>query len=350
MSKPIIVIADTDVNYIAALETKFLRTLDGKVQLEIITDAAYFQEYFATPKTAEIVVAAQGLYTRELHRHNIANLFVLTEEEELGSTAELAVNHIYKYTAMKEIFNELTYRSRDRLYGEEHASKETTVIGLYSAIGGAGKTSLGIGLAECLAQNHQRVLYINTESVQSFAYYLEDHSDMKMDGYRAIRDDRNHVYHNIRHFLRTEGFSYVPPFGATLDALNLDSGIFVNLVRTAKESRDFDYIIVDIESGYSRVGVELLEQSDKVLMVMRQDELSLYKTEYILRNLDVHDREKYLFICNQYKENKENAYNGSDLQKRFPLNEYVEYAEEPIIHARQLGKLNGIQKLAYMFI
>lgn len=350
MSKPLVVIADRDENYLATFEYKFLEQFDDKIELEIISDENYFNTFFSSPKTAEIVVVGEDWYSRDLHRHNISNVFVFTEEYETGSTEELTVTRIYKYTGIKEIFNELTYRSRDMLYQGADAKKETMIISFYSAIGGSGKTSLSLGLAESLAYNHQRVLYVNTESIQVFAHYLNERTGMSNDGYRALRDDLNHTYHNIKHFIRRENFSYIPPFMNTLDALNLSSQVFVNLVETAKESKDYDFIIVDIEAGYSRTRTELLEISDKVIMVMLQDKMSLYKTEYILQNIDFRDREKYLFICNKYEENKANAYFESALQKQFPLHEYVELVEEPMVNVKRLGELSGIQKIAYMFI
>lgn len=350
MSKPLVVIADRDENYLATFEYKFLEQFDDKIELEIISDEEYFNTFFSTPRTAEILVVGEDWYSRELHRHNINNLFIFTEENEMGATEELSVTRIYKYTGIKEIFNELTYRSRDKLYQGADAQKETMIISLYSAIGGSGKTSLSLGLAEELANNHKRVLYINTESIQAFAHYLNDEVGMSNEGYRALRDDLNHTYHNIKHFVRRKNFAYVPPFMATLDALNLSSQIFVNMVQTAKESKEYDFIIVDIEAGYSRTRTELLEISDKVIMVMLQDKMSLLKTEYILQNIDFRDREKYLFICNKYQESKENAYFESALQKQFPLHEYVEYVEEPMVTVERLGELSGIQKIAYMFI
>lgn len=350
MSKPLIVIADTDENYLETLEYKFLETLDEKITLEIISDYDYYMEFFSTPRTAEMVVVDEKLYARDLQKHNIANLFVLTEEIESGNTEELDITHIFKYSGIKEIFNELIYRSKDKLLGDEQEKKETQVISLYSAIGGTGKTSLSLGLAECLVQNHQKVLYINTESIQAFAYYLRDKSGMSNDGYRAIRDDKTYIYRNIRHFIRKEGFYYVPPFLTTLDSLNLDDSIYSTMVTGAKESREYDFVIVDIEAGYSKAKMELLQRSDKIIMVMQQDAVSLIKTEYILRNIDLQDGEKYLFVCNKYQENMENAYFDSQMQKKFPINEYIENVTTKIDSVEQLSRLNGIQKLAYMFI
>ncbi|MFR6391492.1 MAG: hypothetical protein ACLUN0_00080 [Roseburia sp.] len=36
-------------------------------------------------------------------------------------------------------------------------------------MGGTGKTSLSVGLAECLAKKHKRILYVNTEAIQAFS-------------------------------------------------------------------------------------------------------------------------------------------------------------------------------------
>lgn len=349
MSKPLIIIADQDINYLETLEYKFLESLGDKIELELISNIDYFNSFFAESKTAEIAVISEKMFSRELLKHNINHIFVLTEEETSGGTSELSINYIYKYTGIKEIFNELIYRSRDKFLGGD-ANKDAEIIALYSPVGGSGKTALSLGLAKSLVENHKRVLYINTESIQAFAYYLENKDSMTTEGYRAIRNDDKNIYRNIKPFIRKENFAYVPPMGATLDALNLNSGMFINLIESAKASKEFDYIVVDIEAGYSRTRVELLQQADKVLMVMLQDALSFSKMEYILNNIDVLDREKYLFICNKFKEDEPNAYVDSDMQKKFPLTEYIEYSKDGLEDIDTVAQLNGIQKLAYMFI
>lgn len=342
MSKPLVVIADTDENYLSAIEYKLLNELNDRIELEMISDEAYFHDFFGTPKTAEIVAVGEKFYTEVLRRHNIANLFLLCEEERKEHTQELSVCQIYKYTGIREIYNELVYRSLDKILADEKSEKETQVIAWYSATGGSGKTGLGLGFASCLAANHRKVLYVNTESVQEFGYYLQNHSGLPADGFRAIRSDINHIYGNIRPFIRREGFSYIPPFQATLDALNMDASVYTRLIQGARESRDYDFIIVDVEAGYSREKMELLKISDKVLIVMLPDRISVCKTEYLVQNLDLRDREKYLFLCNRYRE-------GENLQSSFSIQEYVEDKEEPMENAAQLADRKGIQKLAYMF-
>lgn len=349
MSKPLIIIADTDEKYLSTLESKFLSELDDSVELEVISKKEYFETYFSTPRTVEIAAIGESMYSRDLHRHNISNLFVLTEEEG-GNTEELSITHIYKYTGIKEIYNELVYQSAKKLSADENAIKDTEVIAFYSAIGGTGKTSLSIGLARCLAKKHKKVLYLNTESIQEFGFYLEDKSGMPSNGYRAIKDDKNHIYHNIRPFIRKELFSYIPPFLTTLDARNLDFSIYGRLIKDAKESKKYDFIIVDIEAGYSHGKVNLLQEASRVLLITKQDPVATFKMEFLTKSLDFGDREKYMVICNNYDSTKENVYFRSEMQSQFPIKEYVEYATTPLESADQLARLGGIEKLSYMFI
>lgn len=44
MSKPLIIIADTDELYLTNLERKFLEEFDDQIDLEIISDADYFEK------------------------------------------------------------------------------------------------------------------------------------------------------------------------------------------------------------------------------------------------------------------------------------------------------------------
>ena len=339
MSKPLIIIADTDELYLTNLERKFLEEFDDQIDLEIISDADYFEKRFETPLSVEILVVSEKLYSSSLQKHNISNVCVLVEEHDNGSTEDLSVNKVYKYLGIRELFNELTYQSREALTDSQTTENITRIISFYSAIGGTGKTALSIGLARCLAEKHKRILYINTESVQDFSYYLENKTAMPNEGYRALKNDTGHMYEDIRFTLHKEGFSYLPPFSTTLDARNLDFTIYRKIIQNAKESGEYDFIIIDVEAGYSRWRIQLL-----------QDDVSTNKMRYITQCLDFGDNEKYMVICNKYNEKNENQYFQSELQTRFSIKEYIDEISTPLVTTRQLAQLNGIEKMSYMFI
>lgn len=348
MRKPNIVIADEDCSYIAALENKFVEELGDKAEIEIITEKEYFNTYFGTPRTVEIMAVSEKMYSNELLKHDIANLFVLTDELENGATQNLSIENVYKYTGMAELFNELVYKSRSVLYAREKQEIETKVIALYAASGGTGKTLLGMGLAKYLANNHKKVFYLNTESIQSFGGYLKDASVLTMEAHQAMALDDKTIYRNMGHFFRNEGFSYLPPFGLTLSNYNMGYKIYEYFIQGIKQSREYEYVIVDVDAGFADERLGLLQMSDYNVVVMKQDMSSVLKTEVLLRCIALQDSEKTIFVCNQYDESTRNYYLESELRRMMSMTEYIERVEEADIDKMIVQK--GMQKLAYLFM
>ena len=127
MSRPRIIIADTDVNYIQSLQLKFIEEFFEKIDLEIITEREYFDELFSVPQKAEILVVSEDLYESSLQRHNISKVFLMVEQDENDGTEELNVNKIFKYSSIKEIFNEILGKSASVL-NVESDEKQGTVF------------------------------------------------------------------------------------------------------------------------------------------------------------------------------------------------------------------------------
>lgn len=100
MSKARVIVADTDINYIIPLQLKFAEEFFDAIDLEIISDRSYFEELFASPQKADILVVSEELYDTSLQRHNISNIFLMTEQYEENQTVELNVNRIFKYTSL----------------------------------------------------------------------------------------------------------------------------------------------------------------------------------------------------------------------------------------------------------
>lgn len=238
MARPKVIIADEDASYIVPLQFKFVTDFFNKIDLEIITDRAYFDEYFSRPQNAEILIISDDLYDSSLQRHNIQNIFVMMEQYDEGSTGELNVNQIFKYTSIKEIFNEIIGKSAGALNIAAVEKKETQIILVTSAAGGVGKTTVAMGVAACLAQNYKRVLYINAARLQNFQHILDNCSPVtSSDVYANLLNAQNDVYNNIKHIIRKEIFSYLPAFKASLMSIGLEFSIYSKLALSAKKKR-----------------------------------------------------------------------------------------------------------------
>ena len=154
------------------------------------------------------------------------------------------MEYIFKYTSIKEVFNEIVGRSG--LHSDSTDKSEPKILMVYSAGGGDGKTTVALGISACLAKNYKKVLYINAARLQSFQRLLENETPIfGYDIYNRLAQSDTRIYQDIKHVLRSEGFSYLPPFRSALISLGLRYSVFYDIAVSARDSRDYDYIVVD---------------------------------------------------------------------------------------------------------
>lgn len=352
MAKPRIIIADTDVNYIMPLQLKFVENFFEKVDLEIITDADYMKELFSTPQRVDILVISEDLYDQALQRHSITKIFLMTEQYEEEGTADLRVIRMFKYTSIKEIYNEITGKSAEILRVKTVGKKETEIVLVYSACGGTGKTTVALGISACLTKNYKKVLYINADYLQSFQYLLENSTPISAsDVYAKLSNSVDCSYMDIKHVIRKELFSYVPPFKAALMSLGLQYSVYEKLAVMAKKTNEYDYIIIDAEAAFDEEKARLLNLADKVIIVTNQTRLSVCATNHLVANINGVNDEKYIFVCNDFDKEAENALIASDINMKFTVSEYIDhFGHYERMKLEEFTRESGIQKVSFLII
>ena len=87
-----------------------------------------------------------------------------------------------------------------------------------------------------------------------------------------------------------------------------------------------------------------------MIIVVLQDSYSVYKTEFLVRNIDCRDTEKFVFVCNKFRRDTDNDYLSSTIGQQFILTEYVEEVPAYKQHNIEIfADLKGIRNLAYLF-
>lgn len=352
MVKPRIILADTDVDYIIPLQVKFVEDFFEKIELEIIHDEEFFQQLFSTPQQADILIVSEQFYSTALHRHNIAHIFVMTEQHEEGQTADLKVNHIFKYTSIKEIFNEITGKSAEVLKGMVDKKPETQVVLCYSGCGGTGKTTVAMGICAALTKNYKRVLYLNAAHLQVFQHMLANHSAItSMEVYAKLANPTEHIYADIKHIIRNELFHYLPPFKASLMSLGLNYSVYRHIIGSAKKSGDYDFIIVDADVTFDDEKAELLGIADRVIVLTKQSIASVVATNILVSNINGISAEKFVFVCNDFVKEEENALTATNIALKFSVSDYIEHITRyDSMKPEQLAAEAGIQRTAMLIL
>lgn len=352
MAKPRIIIADTDINYIIPLQLKFAEDFFEQVDLEIISEREYFDEMFSSPQRADILIISDELYDQSIQRHNISHIFVMNEQYEEEQTADLNVNHIFKYTSIKEIFNEITGKSAEALKVKKNGKQETQVILFYSACGGAGKTTLSMGVSASLTKNYKRVLYINASRLQVFQHMLGNHSPITAtDVYAKLSSASEDAYSVVKYVIRKELFNYLPPFKSALMSLGLNYDVYEKIISSAKKSGDYDFIVVDADVTFDEDKATLFNIADKVVIVTKQNLASVLATNILVTNINGASTEKYAFICNDFDKEKDNALISPKVSAKFSVSEYIEHFRHyDSMMPEDLSKENSIQKATFLII
>lgn len=351
MAKPRIILADTDVDYILTIQLKFIEEYFEKIDLEVITDEVYLKNLFLNPQRADVLIISEKMFDPSLQKHNVGKTFVLVEEDEDG-TGDLWVERIYKYSSIKEIFNEVIGKSEGLINSNENAPKETQVVLVCAAKGGVGKTTLSLAIAGALKNNYKRVLYINASRMSYFQEYMKDKSVIASnDIYVKLSVANDKIYDAVKHAIKTEGFSYFPALKAPLMSLGIPYSVYQKLIISAKNSKEYDYIVVDTDEVFDEEKASLINEADKVLIITKQTYSSVYATNIFASNINGVSGEKFMFICNDFSHENYNALISSEIDIKFNVSEYVAHisrAEEK--GCADLSKEVDVQKLVFGII
>lgn len=351
MKKARIIIADTDSNYIMPLIQKFIEVFFDAIELEIIDNQNYYEKMFANPQSINILIVSEKLYTEALRLQNIDNIFVLSEY--LADYRQMNnVTFVYKYTSVRQIFAVITGKCAHVLGMSHEENKKTQILLICSGAGGVGKTTISMGIASCLAKNYKKVLYINASRLQLYQVMLDNTTPITdSDVYVELMDGQGNIYNIIKQVIRNEGFDYVPPFKASLMALGMDYSIYEKIAVAVKQVEDYDYIIIDADNVFDEYETRLIDISDKVIVITKQDTVTVYATNMFVRNINGINKDKYIFVCNDFNEEKTNTLLSGNKTLNFSINEYIGHIENrESMTLNELSEKKDIRKVTFLLL
>lgn len=329
MERKLIVIVDTDEEYLAPLEYKIIEEWEDKAEIEVITQLKYFNEFFSQPRNIFLLVIHEFLYNDKIQKQNCRHVFVLQEEEPdtYSAFADKKIRSLYKYSSIKELYAEVVKEIRVNV--EQMPVEHTHLYTVYSVCGGSGKTIGGLGICSALSDLGKRVLYINTESYQDFHFYLEDKNYASPTfGYALAARERN-LAHQMISELGHEEFDFLRPFEKTPLSYQITEECYLDLVEQVRERKKYDAIVLEMSRELTRDKLRLMEQADKVINICMQTEDAAYKNEKFLANINWKE-ERWVFVCNRYRKEEENHLSNQVSLGLYAITEYIEEQDLPM--------------------
>ncbi len=337
---------DNDENYLMALEKKFSDEIGGYLNISIITDMSYFDEYFKTIREIDILIINERLYNVELKKHNIGQIFILTETP-LNNEEDKLYNLIYKYTSVSDVFVQVVQNEKLKECMSMMACDDKGIITVCSPSGGSGKTTLAISTALSLARLGKRVLYVSRDYLQSFGYYFGTTQEISSDIKKKLIEGISISEELLKECVANNIIDYIKPFSDGLEGV--DNTVFQNIINSIKEMQIYDYIVIDTDKVDSEGLKTSIEHSDRVMVVTTQEEIASSKLKKFATQIKDVDRNKILYVCNKYREDRKNELlNNINM---FYIKEYV-YYDETFVDSKVIDMLKHteITKLANLFL
>ncbi|SFB28579.1 AAA domain-containing protein [Cohnella sp. OV330] len=290
----------------------YLKERDPQAEIAAFTQADALELYLQAGRGADLLVVQQSLLhaVREMPPGG-AKVVVLTEGATSGEHEGLPA--IAQYQSLPRLAAEIR-----RLIGTASAkpTEGTELWTVYSAGGGAGKTTLALNIARQAAERGYSVMYLNLEALcgigsllgggvpegrepggrepdglSRLLYELSAHPSSAEARIRALGSRRSAV-----------GAGYLEPADHPAELIAMSPERLETLIEALRLHGGFDLIVADPDGGFAGWQQRLLELSGRICWIAADDAQLLRKTESMLREWG--DRLPGLFGKSTYVWNK----------------------------------------------
>ena len=220
---------------------------------------------------------------------NDKRIIRLTEvRADCAKDVESMVFVLYKFSAVQDLVADiLLYYSL--LCGKKMFSppnENMKMIAFCSAKGGAGKTTVALGVGQALRRYYSKsVLYLNFEEVESTLLYMKKREgglDLCAYLYYFLKPGGKKP--DLEAFLTSDKFgvkTFVPG-ASTNELLNLDDEKMIVFLNEIENSGAFDYVLIDMGESFSERAKNMLNVCNKIVVISTFDGLEdLQEKRYI---------------------------------------------------------------------
>lgn len=303
-----IAVADEDVVYLKQL-TNYLISSEHKFNIFSFSKIESLVSFLNDPKNkTDILLLSEDMRCTETDRCNASVKIILSDEDidEIDG-----YESVKKYQKTSNLMNSVML-----IYGTNsgHADalskgeRSTRYVGVYSPVGGSGKTTLALILSHTLAQQGKKVFYQNLENIDSTRNILPMEAQMSLSDLLVdIRTKENGTGLKLISKMCTPqkiGFSYINPPDSSLELNEVSIDEKITLLKELGKISQFDVVMLDFESELNSDKLCLLQMCDKVIVPILPDVISINKMMQLFREIKLREelssfKGKAIYVVNK---------------------------------------------------
>ena len=280
MSRINIVLADIDEMYLNKF-AGYLNEQNPTVSVSTFSQKSSFERYLMSPsERIDAVVMSPEFIDSTVRNAPVPAKLIFSD----GSIADDPdYPRVDKYQRFGKLMNDILMICAEKTGHAEIVSKgdkDTKLIAFYSPVGGAGKTTLSLAAAESLAGLGKRVFHFGAESFLSDAPASHGAKSTLSDLFLALKSQGSNIELSILSARVTDevtGVSRFAPADSSLEINDVTAEEFMRLFDGYEKLGEFDYCIVDLDSGMNERTLSILSRMDRIIMPITADPISLAK-------------------------------------------------------------------------
>ena len=299
MGKLNLVLIDRDADYVNCLLDYLMSEQTHKFLVSAYTEETSLARFLAeetVKATDDIFLVSREFYEQVLHR--VKGIVIFLDDEKSAVNQKDKGRTIYKYqygdrlvAEVLKIFAEegsvgYTFNTT---YTSNAGQKKNRIMGIYSPIGGVGKTTIAVGACIQSAWEGKSVFYLNLENTATTPLYFQGEQKKNLS--------------NILYFLKSksanlplqiEGAKCVDPFykvhyfqppDSIYDFTEDVSHELCRLLQELKTTKQYERIFIDFSCAINKNNLAVLRNCDDLLLVAEENQTSVVKIKCMLKEL-----------------------------------------------------------------
>ncbi len=257
-----------------------------ELSVSIYTDIKLLEKTLET-KQFDVILFDPDVSEERLSFHNAKVWMALYSEEARNSVMYRDCDKVIKYQRISKLYKDVikVYSDKAGYIADFSNLQSTKVVAVYSPIGGAGKTTIALSLANKFQMQGKKVLFMSSEQLDSSSYAnpIEETEGITMLIEAAEEASGFELKLNCAIRKEMTGIFFIDGFERIVDYSTVTKEEMAGVVDKIRKYGSYDVVIIDMQSMIDGIGQAILEQADHVVVVERGGEIATRKMELFMR-------------------------------------------------------------------
>ena len=341
-----IAIADLNKDYVYRLTEVLQQNRD--LSISAFTSMEKLQEAMERNRF-DVLLFDPDISRERLHVSGVKLALCLYSDE--CSNADLYRDYpkVIKYQRVSNIYKSILNEYADKAgYSIELDSRTNTkLIGVYSPVGGAGKTTVALAVACKLKLLGNSVLFFSTEQLESSSIVNSHEEDGIAILVESVNDENVNFKVKLTALTRhgLDDIDYLEGFIKLVDYDAVTGEEIEKVLKKIKTDSDYQYVIIDMDTNLDTINRNVFEAADQLLLVEKPGEIPNHKTEIFMKQVFVQEQKNKLLRLHNFAENNSAYVKETDIPVIGKIHNYGNLNFKNIIHAVNSNGEYDIEKL-----